>query len=218
MSSSWPKKDSAFGRATRWCGDMTRLKACGSFAFFLRTRTIACREEAQRTGVLDHVSETQLNVDIMAARTAVLPDSKSGLRGFPVSQPGNRDKWEGKTNGYRFGLLRFTAPSIPRVSRNGILSSTPSLFRIVFVVLPFLSSGFHGFHVIIGTIFSIICGIRQYLGHLTKEHHVSFDSLPHGRLAAYASSRLKDFSKLNCECEKSRGDGINSIELGFYGC
>ncbi|CAK9173709.1 unnamed protein product, partial [Ilex paraguariensis] len=26
------------------------------------------------------------------------------------------------------------------------------------------------------TLFSIICGIRQYLGHLTKEHHVGFES------------------------------------------
>ena len=40
----------------------------------------------------------------------------------------------------------------------------------------FLAIGFHGFHVIIGTIFLIICGIRQYLGHLTKEHHVGFEA------------------------------------------
>nr|GME12113.1 cytochrome C oxidase subunit 3 [Ipomoea batatas] len=40
----------------------------------------------------------------------------------------------------------------------------------------FLATGFHGFHVIIGTLFSIICGIRQYLGHLTKEHHVGFEA------------------------------------------
>nr|WML72283.1 succinate dehydrogenase subunit 4 [Ceratophyllum demersum] len=38
------------------------------------------------------------------------------------------------------------------------------------------ATGFHGFHVIIGTLFSIICGIRQYLGHLTKEHHVGFEA------------------------------------------
>ncbi|KAL4204557.1 hypothetical protein AMTRI_Chr01g110460 [Amborella trichopoda] len=36
------------------------------------------------------------------------------------------------------------------------------------------ATGFHGFHVIIGTLFSIICGIHQYLGHLTKEHHIGF--------------------------------------------
>nr|GFA58940.1 cytochrome c oxidase subunit 3, mitochondrial [Tanacetum cinerariifolium] len=40
----------------------------------------------------------------------------------------------------------------------------------------FLATGFHGFHVIIGTLFSIICGIRQYLGYLTKEHHVGFEA------------------------------------------
>lgn len=38
------------------------------------------------------------------------------------------------------------------------------------------ATGFHGFHVIIGTIFPIICGIRQYLGHLTKKHHVGFEA------------------------------------------
>jgi hypothetical protein len=35
---------------------------------------------------------------------------------------------------------------------------------------------FHGFHVIIGTISPIICGIFQYLGHLTKENHVGFEA------------------------------------------
>ncbi|GAB2303076.1 cytochrome c oxidase subunit 3 [Dionaea muscipula] len=40
----------------------------------------------------------------------------------------------------------------------------------------FLATGFHGFHVIIGTLFLIICGIRQYIGHLTKEHHVGFEA------------------------------------------
>jgi hypothetical protein len=30
--------------------------------------------------------------------------------------------------------------------------------------------------VIIGTISPIICGIGQYLGHLTKEHHVGFEA------------------------------------------
>ncbi|KAI4997151.1 hypothetical protein ZWY2020_052493 [Hordeum vulgare] len=35
-----------------------------------------------------------------------------------------------------------------------------------------LATGFHGFHVIIGTLFLIVCGIRQYLGQMTKKHHV----------------------------------------------
>ncbi|KAL0548755.1 hypothetical protein IC582_013225 [Cucumis melo] len=40
----------------------------------------------------------------------------------------------------------------------------------------FFATGFHGFHVIIGTLFLILCGIRKYLGHLTKEHHVAFEA------------------------------------------
>nr|YP_010042061.1 cytochrome c oxidase subunit 3 [Douinia plicata]QPB46089.1 cytochrome c oxidase subunit 3 [Douinia plicata] len=40
----------------------------------------------------------------------------------------------------------------------------------------FLATGFHGFHVIIGTIFLIICGIRQYLGHFTPKHHFGFEA------------------------------------------
>nr|ULQ69057.1 cytochrome c oxidase subunit 3 [Centrolepis aristata] len=40
----------------------------------------------------------------------------------------------------------------------------------------FLATGFHGFHVIIGTLFLIICGVRIYRGHLTKKHHVGFEA------------------------------------------
>jgi cytochrome c oxidase subunit 3 len=40
----------------------------------------------------------------------------------------------------------------------------------------FLATGFHGLHVIIGTIFLTICGIRQYLGHFTKKHHFGFEA------------------------------------------
>lgn len=40
----------------------------------------------------------------------------------------------------------------------------------------FLATGFHGFHVMIGTLFLIICGLRIYFGHLTSEHHVGFEA------------------------------------------
>ena len=38
------------------------------------------------------------------------------------------------------------------------------------------ATGFHGLHVLIGTIFLIIRGIRQYQGHLTQEHHVGLEA------------------------------------------
>ncbi|MDI9348695.1 MAG: cytochrome c oxidase subunit 3 [Candidatus Symbiobacter sp.] len=40
----------------------------------------------------------------------------------------------------------------------------------------YLATGFHGFHVIVGTIFLAVCWFRLSKGNLTKEHHVGFES------------------------------------------
>ena len=40
----------------------------------------------------------------------------------------------------------------------------------------FMATGFHGFHVIIGTIFLIVCLIRAKRGHFTPEHHFGFEA------------------------------------------
>nr|AEA11199.1 cytochrome oxidase subunit 3 [Selaginella moellendorffii]AEA29867.1 cytochrome c oxidase subunit 3 [Selaginella moellendorffii] len=40
----------------------------------------------------------------------------------------------------------------------------------------FVATGFHGVHVIIGTIFLICCAIRHYLGHFTPTHHFGFEA------------------------------------------
>jgi cytochrome c oxidase subunit 3 len=40
----------------------------------------------------------------------------------------------------------------------------------------FMATGFHGFHVIIGTIFLIVCLIRSFLGHFTPEQHFGFEA------------------------------------------
>jgi len=40
----------------------------------------------------------------------------------------------------------------------------------------YLATGFHGLHVIIGTIFLMVCFGRVWLGHFTKQHHVGFES------------------------------------------
>jgi cytochrome c oxidase subunit III len=39
----------------------------------------------------------------------------------------------------------------------------------------YLATGFHGFHVIIGTIFLAVCWIRAMKGQLTPEHHLGFE-------------------------------------------
>jgi len=40
----------------------------------------------------------------------------------------------------------------------------------------FLTTGFHGFHVFIGTIFLLVCLVRLYNQEFTREHHVGFES------------------------------------------
>jgi cytochrome c oxidase subunit 3 len=40
----------------------------------------------------------------------------------------------------------------------------------------FMATGFHGFHVLIGTIFLFICLIRLSLDHYTIQHHFGFEA------------------------------------------
>lgn len=40
----------------------------------------------------------------------------------------------------------------------------------------FMATGFHGFHVVIGTIFLIICFFRAMAGHFTPERHFGFEA------------------------------------------
>jgi cytochrome c oxidase subunit 3 len=40
----------------------------------------------------------------------------------------------------------------------------------------FMATGFHGFHVIIGTIFLTVCFIRLGKNHFTKRHHFGFEA------------------------------------------
>ena len=40
----------------------------------------------------------------------------------------------------------------------------------------YMATGFHGFHVFVGTCFLIVCLIRLYFNHFTKEHHFGFEA------------------------------------------
>lgn len=40
----------------------------------------------------------------------------------------------------------------------------------------FLATGFHGFHVIIGTVFLIVCLVRHFKFHFIREHHFGFEA------------------------------------------
>ncbi len=40
----------------------------------------------------------------------------------------------------------------------------------------FMATGFHGFHVLIGTIFLTVCLVRAYKGHFTQKQHFGFEA------------------------------------------
>jgi len=40
----------------------------------------------------------------------------------------------------------------------------------------YMATGFHGFHVFIGTCFLIVCFFRLWLNHFTREHHIGFEA------------------------------------------
>jgi len=56
--------------------------------------------------------------------------------------------------------------------QNAPFSISDSVFGSCF----FLATGFHGFHVLIGTIFLFICFLRILSSHLSTNHHIGFES------------------------------------------
>jgi heme/copper-type cytochrome/quinol oxidase subunit 3 len=40
----------------------------------------------------------------------------------------------------------------------------------------YMTTGLHGLHVLIGTIFLTVCLLRHYKGHFTPKHHVGFEA------------------------------------------
>ena len=46
----------------------------------------------------------------------------------------------------------------------------------IFGATFFMATGFHGFHVIVGTIFLIVCQIRAYKGEFTPRQHFGFEA------------------------------------------
>ena len=68
----------------------------------------------------------------------------------------------------------------------GIIFSCVQAYEYAHAPFPFtglnygsafmMATGFHGFHVIIGTIFLIVCLIRGYKGHFKPNHHFGFEA------------------------------------------
>ena len=68
---------------------------------------------------------------------------------------------------YEYGHAPFSFAFVEggEVGEGGIYSST-----------FFMATGFHGFHVIVGTIFLIVCFFRAWRGHFKPDHHFGFEA------------------------------------------
>jgi len=55
---------------------------------------------------------------------------------------------------------------------NSPFSISDSIYGSTF----YLTTGFHGFHVFIGTCFLTVCLVRLYRNHFTREHHFGFEA------------------------------------------
>jgi cytochrome c oxidase subunit 3 len=83
----------------------------------------------------------------------------------------------GDRKGLRYGLmltivlgLSFTCVQVLEYSRAGFAYSG-DLYGATF----FMATGFHGFHVVIGTVFLIVCLLRANANQFTPRHHLGFE-------------------------------------------
>ena len=84
---------------------------------------------------------------------------------------------------------RRSPPPRPPARKTGLLGALFSVFQAyeyshaafgfsgnIYGANFFMATGFHGFHVLIGTIFLAVCLIRIYAGHFTPERHIGFEA------------------------------------------
>ncbi|MFZ1468857.1 MAG: cytochrome c oxidase subunit 3 [Paracoccaceae bacterium] len=87
-----------------------------------------------------------------------------------VHENNRRDMIAGLSIGIVLGVM-FTALQAYEYSHAGF-GFAGSAYGASF----FMATGFHGFHVIIGTIFLTVCLIRALKGHFTPERHIGFEA------------------------------------------
>jgi cytochrome c oxidase subunit 3 len=85
-------------------------------------------------------------------------------------------------NGHRDGLIKGLWLTIAL----GLLFTTIQAYEYshapfgfkdnIYTSAFFMATGFHGFHVIVGTIFLTVCLVRSYKGHFTPQQHFGFEA------------------------------------------
>ncbi|VDC28306.1 cytochrome c oxidase subunit 3 [Pseudogemmobacter humi] len=93
-----------------------------------------------------------------------------------VHENNRKDLIQGLTIGVILGVI-FTFLQAYEYSHAAFgfannINGEPSVYGGIF----FMATGFHGFHVIVGTIFLFVCLMRAMRGHFTQDNHVGFEA------------------------------------------
>ena len=155
---------------------LNEIQAGEMVEFASGVKGIALNLENENVGIVVFGSDTAIKEGDLVKRTGSIVDVPAGkaLLGRVVDGLG----LAGKEKQAVYALVATVSLALVFTGFQGMeyyqapFTISDSIYGSTF----FLATGFHGFHVIIGTLFLIICGIRQYLGHLTKEHHVGFEA------------------------------------------
>ena len=119
----------------------------------------------QGVEVLEPFDWPLLNTFILLASGATLTWAHHGL-----IEDDRRDLVQGLAATITLGIT-FTAIQAYEYS-HAAFGFTEGIYPTTF----YMATGFHGFHVIIGTIFLTVCLVRAVKGHFKPDHHVGFEA------------------------------------------
>ena len=96
------------------------------------------------------------------AHHALIHDDRKGLINGPVADRSASACCSPAIQAYEYAGAPFNFVGPP----------TANIYGSTFI----MATGFHGAHVIIGTIFLIVCLVRAYKGHFRPEQHFGFEA------------------------------------------
>jgi len=73
-------------------------------------------------------------------------------------------------------LTLFLALTFTALQAYEYIEATFSISDGIYGSTFFMATGFHGFHVIVGTAFIAVCTVRLIKNHFTKKHHFGFEA------------------------------------------
>src|SRR6187549_1297264 len=116
---------------------------------------------------------------VHATRDAVFgcgPGTAMGACSVPGTWP-HHALLEGDRKGLKYGLILtvLLGAAFTCVQAYEYAHATFGFSGNIYGATFFMATGFHGFHVLVGTVFLLVCLLRAYAGHFTSKQHLGFE-------------------------------------------